>query len=263
MAAYWQTSALQAGILKWLHPLCLCWVRYTTAGAAPAVVCCTIMCFANPHLAVVPAPPSSPAQAIGVPISKLALHTACGGVEPATCMPVVFDVGTDNEDLLRSPLYVGVRHRWAGWCGVCLRGKDGARVLGGVWRVEGAAWHIQAPQALHTGAPVTVGLEPWSRSEHSAVGVVDYCGSRSQWPPSRDSAVTEQLCGCESLAMVMWSLHSRHTPLCAATPLPSSEVITGTAGQCLAPPQCSCRSNLFVTSPWCPPPPPPLQACAW
>eukprot|EP00878_Enallax_costatus_P014670 GHUV01015346.1.p1 GENE.GHUV01015346.1~~GHUV01015346.1.p1 ORF type:complete len:566 (+),score=140.92 GHUV01015346.1:81-1778(+) len=50
-------------------------------------------------------------QAIGVPISKLAMHTACGGVEPATTMPVVFDVGTDNEELLRSPLYVGVRHR--------------------------------------------------------------------------------------------------------------------------------------------------------
>lgn len=39
------------------------------------------------------------------------MHTACGGVEPATTMPVVFDVGTDNEELLRSPLYVGVRHR--------------------------------------------------------------------------------------------------------------------------------------------------------
>jgi malic enzyme len=52
-------------------------------------------------------------QAIGLPISKLALHTACGGIEPATCMPVVFDVGTDNEELLQSPLYVGVRHRWA------------------------------------------------------------------------------------------------------------------------------------------------------
>lgn len=51
------------------------------------------------------------AQAIGLPISKLALHTACGGIEPATCMPVVFDVGTDNEELLQSPLYVGVRHR--------------------------------------------------------------------------------------------------------------------------------------------------------
>ena len=49
-------------------------------------------------------------QAIGVPISKLSLHTACGGVEPATVMPVVIDVGTDNDELLRSPLYVGVRH---------------------------------------------------------------------------------------------------------------------------------------------------------
>ena len=44
-------------------------------------------------------------------MSKLSLHTACGGVQPATTMPVVIDVGTDNEELLRSPLYVGVRHR--------------------------------------------------------------------------------------------------------------------------------------------------------
>jgi malate dehydrogenase (oxaloacetate-decarboxylating)(NADP+) len=50
-------------------------------------------------------------QAVGVPISKLSLYTACGGVAPAVCVPVVIDVGTDNEDLLRSPFYVGVRHR--------------------------------------------------------------------------------------------------------------------------------------------------------
>lgn len=50
-------------------------------------------------------------QAIGTPMSKLSLHTACGGVQPATAMPAVVDVGTDNEELLRSPLYVGVRHR--------------------------------------------------------------------------------------------------------------------------------------------------------
>ncbi|GBF99300.1 NADP-dependent malic enzyme [Raphidocelis subcapitata] len=50
-------------------------------------------------------------QAIGTSMSKLSLHTACGGVQPATTMPVVIDVGTDNEELLRSPLYVGVRHR--------------------------------------------------------------------------------------------------------------------------------------------------------
>jgi malic enzyme len=60
-------------------------------------------------------------QAIGLPISKLALHTACGGIEPATCMPVVFDVGTDNEELLQSPLYVGVRHRCVySWLGLRL-----------------------------------------------------------------------------------------------------------------------------------------------
>lgn len=44
-------------------------------------------------------------------MSKLSLATACGGVEPAMTMPVVIDVGTDSEELLRSPLYVGVRHR--------------------------------------------------------------------------------------------------------------------------------------------------------
>lgn len=69
-------------------------------------------------------------QAIGVPISKLAMHTACGGVEPATTMPVVFDVGTDNEELLRSPLYVGVRHRWA--CISCTDWHGALPMLSGV-----------------------------------------------------------------------------------------------------------------------------------
>ncbi|KAI8472774.1 MAG: NADP-dependent malic enzyme [Monoraphidium minutum] len=50
-------------------------------------------------------------QAIGTAQAKLSLHTACGGVQPATTMPAVIDVGTDNEGLLTSPLYVGVRHR--------------------------------------------------------------------------------------------------------------------------------------------------------
>ncbi len=50
-------------------------------------------------------------QAVGVPISKLSLVSSCGGVNPASCLPIVIDCGTDNEELLRSPFYVGMRHR--------------------------------------------------------------------------------------------------------------------------------------------------------
>ncbi|CAD7695703.1 unnamed protein product [Ostreobium quekettii] len=50
-------------------------------------------------------------QAIGVPVSKLMMMTAAGGVHPDACVPVVLDVGTDNEELLASPFYVGVKER--------------------------------------------------------------------------------------------------------------------------------------------------------
>lgn len=50
-------------------------------------------------------------QAIGVPISRLALYTAAGGIDPASCLPVVIDAGTDTEELLQDPIYVGSRHR--------------------------------------------------------------------------------------------------------------------------------------------------------
>jgi malate dehydrogenase (oxaloacetate-decarboxylating) len=102
---------------------------------------------------------------MGIPIGKMALYTALGGIPPAHRLPVLLDVGTDNEERLNDPINIGWRHKR-------VRGQDYDEFVESFSAVKKRWPHILLQWEDFAGANAAGGRERYRNSSEGSDRVV-------------------------------------------------------------------------------------------